>query len=291
MGANEWLDKDYYKVLGVDKNASQDEIKKAFRKLARQYHPDQNKDNPGAEAKFKEISEANSVIGDPKTRKEYDEARAMFGSGYRFTAGSGGPGGPSMEDIFGGGNIHDIFGNLSGMFGQHGGASFKFPRNGSDIESRASISLVQALEGATITVANGTGGTTQVRIPAGVKDGARIRVKGKGQPGADGGQAGDLFVEITVKEQPPFGRKGKNLTVTVPVSFPVAALGGQIEAPTLDGGKVKLRIPAGTAHGKTFRAKGKGVAGGDLLVSIEVEVPQHLSDEAKSALEAYAKVA
>jgi molecular chaperone DnaJ len=295
------LEKDYYKMLGVSKDASEDEIKKAFRKLARKYHPDANKDNPEAEQRFKEISEANSVIGDAKTRAEYDEARSLFGSGYRFQAGAGGrPGaGPSMEDVFGsagaGGSISDLLGGLFGQGGSQGfgnapgfGAQgFRVPRPGADVETRAVLSLADALSGVQVSLPTGGGGQAKVRIPAGVKDGQRIRVKGRGQPGIDGGPHGDLFVVVAVKAQPPFGCKGKSLTLSAPITFAEAALGAEIEVPTLDGSVVKLRIPAGTPSGRVFRAKGKGVAGGDLLVSVEVQIPATLTEEAKQALQSY----
>jgi molecular chaperone DnaJ len=292
MSTKEWLEKDYYKALGVAKDASADEIKKAFRKLARKYHPDKTGGDPKAEQRFKEISEAHSVVGDPKLRAEYDEARSLFGSGYRFTAGSGRQG-PSMDDMFGNGNgsISDLLGGLGGLGGLFGqGQQVRFPRPGADVRASATVDLVGALTGATLSVP-GVRGKVQVRVPAGVKDGQSVRVRGKGQPGSDGGADGDLLVRVQVKAHPVFGREGKSLTVTAPVTFAEAALGAQIEVPTLDGSKVKLKLPAGTPNGRTFRAKGKGVAGGDLLVSVVVEVPEALDEQARAALETFAEVA
>ena len=369
MSTKDWLEKDYYKILGVSKDAKQDEIKKAFRKLARENHPDQNPDNKKAEARFKEASEANSVLSDPAKRKEYDEQRSLFGGGgFRFPGGGGGGGrqgsGPSMEDLFGnatGGdtNISDLFGNLFGGTTTRR-TTQRSPRRGSDVEGEATLSFNDAVEGTTVGMqtvseapsqacrgtgakagtvpkvcatcqgsgmkAAGPGGfafaepcpdcrgrglivedpcpvcagsgrasstkTMQVRIPAGVQDGQRIKLKGKGSPGENGGDPGDLYVTVHVGEHPVFGRQGDNLTVTVPVTFAEASLGGDIEVPTLSGSRVKLRIPAGTPNGRTFRVRGRGVhkangTTGDLLATVEVEVPKELNDEAREHLKAY----
>jgi molecular chaperone DnaJ len=292
LSTKDWLEKDYYQILGVSKQASDDEIKKSFRKLAQQYHPDANKDNPAAEEKFKNISEAYGVIGNQKNRKEYDEARSLFGSGYRFTAGPGGRG-PDMNDILGGHNISDLLGGLFGGGGGFSGfgqqADFRRPRRGGDVETRAAISFTDALHGMTLTVP-GLSGNVQTRVPAGVKDGQRIKLKGKGQPGADGGPDGDMFVTISVTPHRLFGRKGKSITLSVPVTFAEAALGTEIEVPTLGGGKVRLRIPAGTGNGQTFRVRGRNEGDPDLLVSVAIEVPKKLSDEARQQLAEYAKL-
>ena len=361
MSTKDYLEKDYYKVLGVSKDAKPEEIKKAFRKLARQYHPDQNKTNADAEAKFKEISEANSILSDPAKRKEYDEARSLFGGGgFRFPGA--GQGGPSVEDLFrgaGDSGIGDLFGNLFGGATTSRRTS-RGPRRGADIEGEVTIDFASALAGSTVTMqttsdaacptCHGTGArpgsqprvcpvcqgsgmqtstsggvfavtepcrecrgrgmivddpcatcqgsgrgqstrTMQVRIPAGVTDGQRIRIKGKGGAGENSGASGDLYVLVHVRPHKLFGRKGDHLTVTVPVTFAEAALGAEISVPTLDDGPVRLKVPAGTPNGRTFRVRGRGVKGGatdgDLLVTVEVEVPTHLSDEAKAALADY----
>ncbi|WP_282697008.1 molecular chaperone DnaJ [Streptomyces sp. CC208A] len=369
MNTKDFVEKDYYKVLGVPKDATDAEIKKAYRKLARENHPDANKGDTGAEARFKEISEANDVLGDPKKRKEYDEARALFGNGG-FRAG--GPGGGSFNfdlgDLFGGGaqggaggfgggGLGDVFG---GLFNRGGAGPRTQPRRGQDIESEVTLSFTEAIEGATVPlrmssqqpcaacsgtgdkngtprvcptcvgtgqVSRGSGGgfsltdpcvdckgrgliaedpcevckgsgrakssrTMQVRIPAGVSDGQKIRLRGKGAPGERGGPHGDLFVVVHVDAHPVFGRKDDNLTVTVPVSFTEAALGGEIRVPTLGGPAVTLKLPAGTPNGRTMRARGKGAVRkdgtrGDLLVTVEVAVPKELDDKAREALETY----
>ncbi|MCX5398560.1 molecular chaperone DnaJ [Streptomyces sp. NBC_00102] len=381
MSTKDFVEKDYYKVLGVPKDATDAEIKKAYRKLAREFHPDANKGDAKAEERFKEISEANDVLGDTKRRKEYDEARALFGNGgFRPGPGAGGgfPGGFDLGDLFGGtqgggagqggggfgggGGLGDVFG---GLFNRGGAAGTRVqPRRGQDIETEVTLSFTEAVDGATVPlrmssqapckacsgtgdkngtprvcptcvgtgqVSRGSGGgfsltdpcvdckgrgliaenpcevckgsgraksarTMQVRIPAGVLDGQRIRLRGKGGQGERGGPAGDLYVAVHVDAHPVFGRKGDNLTVTVPVTFPEAALGGEVKVPTLGGPPVTLKIPAGTPNGRTMRARGKGAVRkdgtrGDLLVTVEVAVPTELGDEAREALEAYRKAA
>ena len=374
MSTKDWLEKDYYKILGVSKDAKPEEIKKAFRKIARENHPDAKPGDKKAEAKFKEASEANSVLSDPKKRKEYDEQRSLLGSGFRFPGaggtrpgGFGAPGGPSMEDLFrnatsGNQDISDLFGGLFG--GTTSRRTTRNPRRGTDIEGEVSIDFTQAVEGTTVAMqtvsdapcssCRGTGAkagtvpkvcttcqgsgmkesqtsggfaiaepcpdcrgrglvvddpcpdcsgsgrarstnTMQVRVPAGVTDGQRIRIKGKGGAGENGGPPGDLYVLVNVRPHPVFGRKGDNLTLVVPVTFPEAALGADIEVPTLNGPRVRLRIPAGTPNGRTFRVRGKGVRKangdhGDLLVTVDVQVPSSLSAEAEAALRHYADV-
>ena len=370
MSTKDWIEKDFYKVLGVAKDAKPEDIKKAYRKLARANHPDQNPGNPEAERRFKEISEANDVLSSDSKRKEYDEARRLFGGGgFRFPRSGGGTssGGPSVDDLFrqaGDSNISDLFG---GLFNSSGAprttrtSTSRGPRRGSDVEGEVTVDFVQAIEGVTVGMqmvsdaacgeCHGTGAkagtvpkvcptcegsgmqtstsggvfavtepcrdcrgrgmvvddpcpvchgsgrgkptkTMQVRIPAGVTDGARIRLKGKGGTGENGGAAGDLYVVVHVRAHPVFGRKGDNLTLTAPVTFNEAALGAEIEVPTLGGAPVTLRIPAGTPNGRTFRVRGKGVSKrdgsrGDLLVSVEVTVPEALNDQAKAALSSY----
>ncbi|MEV7614857.1 molecular chaperone DnaJ [Streptomyces sp. NPDC089799] len=371
MSTKDFVEKDYYKVLGVPKDATEAEIKKAYRKLAREFHPDANKGDSAAEERFKEISEANDVLGDPKKRKEYDEARALFGNGgFRPGPGAGGQFNFDLGDLFGGaqgggtgggfgGGIGDMFGGLFNRGGPGPGARTQ-PRRGQDIESEVTLSFTEAVDGATVPlrmssqapckacsgtgdkngtprvcptcvgtgqVSRGSGGgfsltdpcadckgrgliaetpcevcngsgrarssrTMQVRIPAGVTDGQKIRLRGKGAPGERGGPAGDLYVVVHVDAHPVFGRKDDNLTVTVPVSFAEATLGGEIRVPTLGGPPVTLKLPQGTPNGRTMRARGKGAVRkdgtrGDLLVTVEVTVPAELSDKAREALETY----
>ena len=359
----DWAEKDFYKVLGVSKTSSTAEIKKAYRKLARENHPDSNPGNKAAEERFKDVSEAYSVLSNEKKRKEYDEQRTLFSQfgsrmGGGFQPGSGGFGGGFSTE----GVDFDLSDLLGGIFGGRGRGGRRQPqgRRGDDIETEASITFHQAVEGATLplrmtsdeacTTCHGTGakpgtvpkvcdkcqgsgmvtGTTggvfamtepcdkcrgrgmvvehpcptcqgsgrapssrtlQVRVPAGVKDGQRIRLKGKGGRGEGGAPDGDLYLVVHVAKHPVFGRKGENLTVSVPVAFDEAALGAEIHVPTLDGPPVKIRVPAGTPSGRTFRARGKGApakAGGrgDLLVTVDVQVPKDLDDEAKAAVEA-----
>ncbi len=367
MSTRDYLEKDYYKVLGVAKTATADEIKKSYRKLARKYHPDANKGDATAEERFKEISEAYNVLSDAKQRKEYDDARSLFGGGFR-PPGAGGAGGFPFDlgDLFGGtgadtgagarGRVGDLFG---GMFGGRTTQQAR-PRRGADVETEATLSFNDAIEGATVALrltgegacptCHGTGAksgtvprvcptcqgtgqssrnlgsfafsepcrecrgrglvvddpcpacmgsgramstrTIQARIPAGVADGQRIRLKGKGAPGERGGPAGDLYVRVHVTPHPIFGRSGDNLTVTVPVTFSEAALGAEIKVPSHRGVPVSVRIPAGTPSGRTFRARGKGArrkdgTNGDLLVTVSVQVPQNLKGTAKQALEAF----
>jgi molecular chaperone DnaJ len=373
MSTKDWIEKDYYKVLGVSKDAKPEEIKKAYRKLARNNHPDQNPGNADAERRFKEISEANDVLSNEAKRKEYDEARRLFGGGgFRFPgAGTRAPGGGvGVDDLFrtaSDSSFTDLFG---GLFGGSGGATrttrystARGPRRGSDVEGEVTVDFLEAIEGVTVSMqmisdapceaCRGTGakaGTVprvcptcegsgmqtstsggvfavtepcrdcrgrgmvvddpcpvchgsgrgkstkamQVRIPAGVTDNQRIRLKGKGGAGENGGAAGDLYVIVHVRSHPIFGRKGDNLTLTAPVTFTEAALGAEIEVPTLGGQPVKLRIPPGTPNGRTFRVRGKGVrrrdgTRGDLLVSVEVLVPAALNDQARQALASFAE--
>ena len=366
MSTKDWLEKDYYKVLGVSKDATAEEIKKAYRKLARENHPDQNPGNTQAEKRFKEVSEANAVLGDPAKRKQYDEERSFFGGGFRFPRGGAGDGQASTEDLFrsGGGGVGDIFG---GLFNSGGGrrTSSRGPRRGTDIEGEVTISFSDAANGVTVPLqlvsddacdtCHGTGaepGTTptvcpncegsgmqtstsggvfavtepchtcrgrgmivehpcrtcegtgrgrstkqiNVRIPAGVSDGARIRLRGRGGAGEFGGPAGDLYVVVHVSSHPIFGRKDHNLTVTVPITFVEAALGAEIEVPTLDGTTVRVKIAPGTPNGRVLRVRGRGVrkgddSRGDLLVTVEVTVPAELSESARDALSTYASAA
>jgi molecular chaperone DnaJ len=307
LASQDWADKDFYKILGVAKDASDADIKKAYRKLARQHHPDTNAGDAASEKKFKDISEAYSVLSDPEERQQYDAIRAM-GGGARFAPGGagGGAGGAGFEDLFGGlftGNagrhsggfstaggmppeFADLFG---GGFG--GGQSFqRTPQKGADRTASTTISFAGSIRGTTIGLREPDGEVIDVRIPAGIKDGQKVRVRGKGQHGPAGN--GDLMVTVSVKPHDFYTRDGDNLRIHVPVTFPEAALGADIEVPTIDGEKVRVRVPAGTPSGRTLRVKGRGVkhatATGDLLVTIDVAVPKKLSKEAEEAVKAFA---
>jgi molecular chaperone DnaJ len=288
----EWLEKDYYEVLGVEHGASEKEIKRAYRKLAHQYHPDTNEGDPKAEAKFKEVSEAYATLSDAEQRRQYDEARDAFARGAYVGGPHGAPGGAQyvrMEDIgdlFGDGGL---FGGLGDLFG--GGRRRQRPQQGSDLETEMHLSFHEAISGVTRRLSiDGPEGRreVQVKIPAGVNDGARIRVRGKGKPGYAGGPAGDLYVRVHTGKHPIFDRKGNDLKVRVPISFTEAALGAEVTAPTLDG-KVTIKIPPGTSSGKVFKVSGKGVhtgkGTGDLLVTVEVTVPGELSPRVRQLLE------
>jgi molecular chaperone DnaJ len=313
LASQDWVDKDFYKILGVSKDASDTDIKKAYRKLARKYHPDQNQGDAASERTFKDVSEAYSVLSDDEQRQQYDAIRAM-GGGARFSAGGagGGAGGSAgFEDIFG--NLFgqgagtgtrqrtgfsnsnlppefaDLFGGGVGGNGFPGGFQSTRPQKGADRTATTTISFAGSINGTTIGLREPSGEQIDVRIPAGIRDGQKVRVKGKGQPGQAG--PGDLMVTVSVKDHPLFKRDGDNIRVHVPVSFPEAALGAQIEVPTLTGELVKMKVPAGTPSGRTLRLKGRGVktskGTGDLLVIVDVVVPQNLSREAEAAVEAF----
>ena len=367
MTSADWATKDFYKVLGVSKDASADDIKKAYRKLARANHPDSHPGDKAKEDRFKEVAEAYDVLGDADKRKKYDEIRTFGGGGFGpFTTTRTGGGGGQPFDINdflgghagGGGGFSDIFGTV---FGGGGRTRQQAPRRGQDIETDATISFADSIDGVTVSLrlssdapcgdCNGTGArsgtvprvcpecegtgmhtatvggaftmnetcpacrgrglivddpcptchgsgrglssrTIQARIPAGVKDGQRIRLRGKGASGERGGPSGDLYVNVHVTPHPVFGRKGDNLTVTVPVAFDEAALGAEIKVPTLNGAPVTVKIPPGTPNGRTFRVRGKGVQRkdghrGDLLVTVEVHVPASLDAKAREAVEAF----
>jgi molecular chaperone DnaJ len=366
LSTKDFLEKDYYKVLGVSKGATADEIKKSYRKLARKYHPDANKGDSASEERFKEISEAYNVLSDDKRRKEYDEARSLFGSGVRMPGSGTGGYNFDFGDLFGaggsqggttGGRLGDI---LGGMFGGGTRTTQQRPRRGADIETETSLSFSDAIDGVTVSlrlagegpcktcmgtgakagtvprvcptcegsgqasrnlgnfafsepcrtcrgrglvvddpcpVCSGSGRamstrTIQARIPAGVANGQRIKLKGKGAPGERGGPSGDLYVKVHVAPHPVFGRNGHNLTVTVPITFPEATLGAEVKVPAHRGMPVSVRIPAGTPNGRTFRVRGKGVRRpdatmGDLLVTVDVQVPKNINGRAKEALESF----
>lgn len=306
MASQDWFDKDFYAVLGVKKDVSDADLKKTYRKLARQFHPDSNAGDAKAEARFKEISEAYSVLSDKELRTEYDQVRAM-GSGARFTSG-GGPN-AGFEDVFGGlfnqgargrqsAGFEDL---LGGMFGGRGGGfgtssggfqGFGGPTRGADITANTTLDFLTAIRGETVSLQMQSGRETKVKIPAGVADGQKIKLKGKGNPSPDGGEAGDLVITVTVRKHPIFERDGLNLRLDVPITFAEAALGATIEVPTLEGAPVKLRVAPGTPSGRVLRVKGRGVTttkgSGDLLATVVVAVPSHLTPAAKDALEAFA---
>ncbi|SEE64733.1 DnaJ C-terminal domain-containing protein [Ruania alba] len=325
MTGQDWLEKDFYATLGVPKDADAAAIKKAYRKLARTWHPDQNPGDAKAEQKFKEIGEAYGVLSDPEQRKQYDGLRAMAGGGPRFASGPGGAAGAGgFEDLFGGmfggapgqagpggarvrystggapggmpgGGFEDLLGGLFGGAGPGGPAGFSrnAPAKGGDITTSASLPFRSAVEGATVSLTLDGSRTMTVRIPAGVRDGQKIRLSGKGQPSPSGGPAGDLIVTVNVEPHPVFAMNGKNLTMTVPVTFPEAVYGATIAVPTLSGDEVRLKVPPGTQSGTRLRAKGRGVdtksGTGDLIVTIEVAVPRNLSKAASEALAAFAE--
>ena len=371
MTTKDYLEKDYYKVLGVAKTATSEEIKKAYRKLARLHHPDKNMSDKRSEEKFKSISEAYDVLSSTERRREYDEARTLFGGGgLRFPgggtsgAGQGGQFNVDLGDIFGraGGGLGDIFG---GLFGNREApprtrAGTGGPRRGADIESEVTLGFDDAVDGATVALqmtsdspcraCSGTGAkagtmprvcstcdgagvtvrnqggfaltepcrdcrgrglvvedpcpvchgsgrapstrTMNTRIPAGVRDRQRIRLKGKGAPGERGGPPGDLYVAVHVRSHPVFGRKGDDLTISIPITFPEAALGADIRVPTLRGAPVTVKIPPGTPNGRTFRVAGRGTTRKDgtkgaLLVTVDLVVPAGLDEESREALEKF----
>ncbi|HSG78195.1 MAG TPA: DnaJ C-terminal domain-containing protein [Acidimicrobiia bacterium] len=287
----EWLEKDYYEVLGVERGASDKEIKRAYRKLARQYHPDTNEGDAEAEAKFKQVSEAYATLSDGEQRRQYDEARDAFARGAYVGGPHGAPSGAQyvrMEDIgdlFGDGGL---FGGLGDLFG---GGRRRQTQQGGDLETEMRLSFHEAIAGVTrrLTIDGPEGHReVQVKVPAGINDGARIRVRGKGKPGIGGGPPGDLYVRVHTGKHPIFDRKANDLKVRIPISFTEAALGAEVSAPTLDG-KVTIKIPPGTSSGKVFKVSGKGVhtgkGTGDLLVTVEVTVPGELSPRARELLE------
>ena len=287
MSQREWLDKDYYAVLGVSKDASKDEIKRAYRKLAQKHHPDANKGDASAEARFKEISEAYALLSNEDKRREYDEMRRLVEAGgeriYGFGPNQGGGVRVNigdLGDLFGGGGDTGVFDDLLGGFG--------FRSRGRDVETDVSLSFDEALSGTTVTLPQGG----KARIPAGVGNGARIKIAGKGEPAPGGRAPGDLYVRVSVAEHPLFKReRNGDLSIKVPVTYPEAALGAQVEVPTLDG-SVTVKVPAGSRNGRRLRVKGRGAprprAGrGDLLAVIEVEVPQKLSRKEKDLLEEF----
>jgi len=308
MASQDWFDKDFYKVLGVSKDVSDADLKKTYRKLARTYHPDSNAGDPAAEAKFKEVSEAYSVLSDKEQRAEYDQLRAMGSGSARFQPGASG----GFEDVFsrfqpgGAGGQQADFDDLFAMFGQQSGGRFgsgRFgqpsggfrgfggPQRGADVTARTTLDFTTAVKGDTITLQGDDGKPIKVKIPAGVSDGQKIKLRGRGRPSPDGGEAGDIVLTVGVRPHPVFTREGLNLRIHVPVTFTEAALGATIEVPTLGGDSVKLRVAPGTPSGRVLRVKGRGVqtakGTGDLLAEVQVAVPTHLDAAAREALERF----
>jgi molecular chaperone DnaJ len=288
MAAKDLYEKDFYKVLGVDKKAPADEIKKKYRALARDLHPDKTKGDAAKEEQFKAVSEAYEILSDAKKRAEYDEARSLFErGGFRAPQGGGFQGG-DFSDVFGSGNPQDIFANLFGG-GRRG------PRKGQDLQTEATITFRESVFGTTLDLRlatdRGQAQNISARVPTGVHDGAKIRVKGKGASGEAG--PGDLFIQLHVKPHPVFSRKGENLTITLPITFTEATLGADIKVPTMSGEDVTVRIAPGTPNGRTLRVKGRGIVKGsttgDLLVTVEVQVPQRVDGKALDALKVFAE--
>jgi curved DNA-binding protein len=301
--------KDYYQILGVPRAATQDEIKKAYRKLARQYHPDNNPGDKQAEAKFKDLNEANEVLSDPEKRKKYDTLGSQWQQYQRM---GGQPGGfdwsqwttdtadmGDLGDLFGGGGFSDFFTRIFGGMGegQPGGARRTATRasmRGRDYEQPIDINLRDAYAGTTLTLQK-DGQKLEVKVPAGVKTGSKIRMAGQGGTGTRGGGAGDLYLVVRVAPDPVFEREGNDLKTDVTTDLYTAILGGEVTVPTMTG-SVKLKVPAGTQPGRVFRLRGQGMphlrdpqTRGDLLVKVQVSVPQNLSEDEKRLFEELAR--
>ena len=285
----EWLDKDYYTVLGVEEPATADEIKRAYKKLAQRHHPDRNQDDPGAEERFKQISEAYSVLSDQEKRVQYDQIRRLGARGYRGGSGPGfGAGG--FEGGRGGAGNADLSDLLRTIFAAGGGAGDVYetyggrPRasKGMDIRAEVHLSFEDALAGVRtrlrVSSADAPSRELTVNLPAGVKDGAVVRLAGRGGPGIAGGPPGDVLVHVHVEAHPLFGRRGDDVTIEVPITYAEAVLGSKLRVPTPDGAATTIKIPAGTSSGTTFRVRGSGAPArndgrGDLLITVLVEVP------------------
>ena len=284
MASQDWVEKDFYKILGVSKGVADADLKKAYRKLAKENHPDLHPGDAAAEARFKDISEAYDVLSDPEQRREYDAVRAM-GGGARFQAGGrGGQGG--FEDVFS--NLFGGGGFPGGFQGQGGFGGFG-PQRGSDLTTTSSVDFIDSIQGTNIKL-NVAGNPITLKVPAGIQDGQKLKLKGKGQQSPNGGPSGDLVVTIKVRPHPVFTRDGDNVRVVVPVTFAEAVLGATIQVPVLGGEPVKLKVSPGTPNGRTLRVKGKGVQGdrmGDLLATVEVLVPNRVSKKAEEALKAF----
>ena len=283
MASQDWIEKDFYKILGVTKGVSDADLKKAYRKLAKANHPDLHPGDQAAESRFKDISEAYDVLSDATERKEYDAVRAM-GGGARFQAGGRGGQGGGFEDVF-----SNFFGGGGFPGGGFGGAGFA-PQRGQDLTTSSSVDFIDSIHGTNIKLTV-SGKPLTLKVPAGIQDGQKLKLKGKGQPSPNGGQAGDLVVTIKVRPHPVFTRDGDNVRVVVPVTFAEAVLGAVISVPVLGGEPVKLKVAPGTPNGRTLRVKGKGVQHeshqGDLLASVDILVPNRISKKAEEALRAF----
>jgi molecular chaperone DnaJ len=290
MAAKDLYEKDLYLILGVKKSDDAAAVKKQYRKLARELHPDKTKGDKKLEEKFKSVSEAYEVLSDDKKRAEYDEMREAFKGGRIPQGGAnfgGGFQGADFSDLFGGGGSQDIFGTIFGA--GHG------PRRGQDLAATTTISFRDSIFGTELDLKlapqGGKANSVTTRIPGGINDGAKIKLKGRGGNGPAG--PGDLFVTVNVVKHPVFSRNELNLLMSLPVTFTEAALGADIKVPTIDGDEVTVRIAPGTPSGRTLRIKSRGVktarGTGDLLITVEVQVPQRVDGKAKEALEAFAK--
>ena len=286
MAAKDLYEKDYYQILGVANSADAAAIKKQYRKLARELHPDKTKGDKKLEDRFKAVSEAYDILSDSKKRREYDDARQAFKSG-RVPPGFNGGG-----QGFNGGDFSDLFGPSGDIFSTlFGGAR---QRHGADLQTEASISFKDSIYGTELNLRLSPSGSAPTsittRVPAGIKDGAKIKIKGRGAPGAAG--PGDLYVLVHVTPHPIFSRKDENIHLTLPITFSEAALGADISIPTLDGDEVTVRIAPGTPSGRTLRVKGRGVkkgsSVGDLMIILDVRIPQRVDGEAKRAIEEFA---
>ena len=288
MAAKDLYEKDYYQILGVTKSADTAAIKKQYRKLARELHPDKTKGDKKLEDRFKAVSEAYDILGDDKKRREYDDAREAFKSGRIPPNMQGSHGGQG----FNGGDFTDMFGPGGDIFSTlFGGAR---QRHGADLQTETSILFKDSIYGTELSLRLQPQGSAAMnittRVPAGIKDGAKIKIKGRGAPGAAG--PGDLYVTVHVTPHPVFSRKDENIHLTLPVTFAEAALGADIKVPTLEGDEVTVRIAPGTPSGRTLRVKGRGVKkgshAGDLMITIDVRVPQRVEGAAKKAIEEFA---
>ena len=283
MASQDWIEKDFYKILGVTKGVSDADLKKAYRKLAKANHPDLHPGDQAAESRFKDISEAYDVLSDATERREYDAVRAM-GGGARFQAGGRGSQGGGFEDVF-----SNFFGGGGFPSGGFGGGGFA-PQRGQDLTTSSSVDFIDSIHGTNVKLTV-SGKPVTLKVPAGIQDGQKLKLKGKGQPSPNGGQAGDLVVTIKVRPHPVFTRDGDNVRVVVPVTFAEAVLGAVISVPVLGGEPVKLKVAPGTPNGRTLRVKGKGVQHeshqGDLLASVDILVPNRISKKAEEALRAF----
>lgn len=299
MSQQQWAEKDFYKTLGVSSSATDTEIKKAYRKLTRELHPDYNKNNPDAEKRFKEVSEAYTVIGKPAERKKYDDFRKMVSGGPRFTGSASGGfsdvfgnSGFSGGSSFGGANLNDLFG---GLFGQNdfGGFSGSRQTKGQDLHSKIKLSFLDAVKGVKKMSLNLGGNIITINIPAGISDGKQLKIKGKGAPSRyNGGVNGDLILNVSVEKHQYFSVDGYNIRLDCPVKYDEIVLGAQISVPTIDGDSVTIKISQFTSNGTVLKVKNRGVyksngTRGDMLVKLNIVTPNKLSKDAKQALANY----